>query len=427
MRPKSNRPSTVASGSSSYGENTIRQPWLNILRAAWLVTALAALLVLGLSVPGYLQMGIQGVASDRLAEVPISIVRVINLVSVFPSFLTVLLCLTLAGLLFWRKSEHGMSLLVSFWLLGYGIINAGPAENLHALLPGASDLIFKGLEPLLSGVPSYLLFTLFPNGQFVPRWSRWLVVLAGILGGLGLADYLMAGSLRLEPLVNFGPVILALLISGTQVYRYQRVSSPAERQQTKWVVFGLGLLCFLALLEIYPYQIVLNWPPNTPRPLWMDFLGLLWVVTLPVLPVCLTIAVLRYRLYDIDLLIRKTLIYSMLTGILGAVYFGGIVLTQQIFRTATGETPDIVIVISTLLIAALFSPIRRRVQDTIDRRFYRRKYDAEKTLAKFNQTLRNEVDIEALKAQLVGVVNDTMQPTHVALWLASNDKGRETP
>jgi hypothetical protein len=128
-------------------------------------------------------------------------------------------------------------------------------------------------------------------------------------------------------------------------------------------------------------------------------------------------AILRHNLYDIDIIIRKTLIYSLLTGILAVIYFGGVVLAQQVFRAATGETPDIAIVLSTLLIAALFSPLRRRIQNTIDRRFYRRKYDAEQTLARFNQTLHDEVDIETLKAQLVGVVNDTMKPTKIALWV----------
>jgi hypothetical protein len=128
-------------------------------------------------------------------------------------------------------------------------------------------------------------------------------------------------------------------------------------------------------------------------------------------------AILRHRLYDIDIIIRRTLIYAVLTGILAAVYFGGIVLTQQLFRAATGQSSDLAIVVSTLLIAALFTPMRRRVQDIIDRRLYRRKYDVEKTLADFQKNLREDVDMETLKANLVGVVNDTMQPSSVRLWM----------
>ncbi len=134
-------------------------------------------------------------------------------------------------------------------------------------------------------------------------------------------------------------------------------------------------------------------------------------------PSTIAYAILRHRLYDIDIIIRRTLVYSVLTGILAAIYFGGIILTQQLFRAATGETSDLAIVVSTLLIAALFSPVRRRVQEGIDRRLYRRKYDAEKTLADFQKNLRDEVDVETLKANLVGVVSDTMQPARMALWV----------
>jgi branched-subunit amino acid ABC-type transport system permease component len=127
-------------------------------------------------------------------------------------------------------------------------------------------------------------------------------------------------------------------------------------------------------------------------------------------------AILRHRLYDIDIIIRRTLVYSILTGILAVIYFGGVIVVQQLLRPLT-ESSDLAIVVSTLLIAALFSPLRRRIQSTIDRRFFRRKYDAEQTLARFNQTLRDEVDIETLKAELVGVVQETMQPTKIALWM----------
>ncbi len=130
-------------------------------------------------------------------------------------------------------------------------------------------------------------------------------------------------------------------------------------------------------------------------------------------------AILRHRLYDIDIIIRRTLVYSILTAVLAAIYFGGIVLAQQVFRAASGESSDPAIVASTLLIAALFTPLRRRIQQTIDRRFYRRKYDAELTLARFNQTLRDEVDVATLQDQSLGVVQETMQPTKVALWIMS--------
>ncbi len=153
--------------------------------------------------------------------------------------------------------------------------------------------------------------------------------------------------------------------------------------------------------------------------MWLQ--GLLFVMLLSFagVPVAIGLAVLKYRLYDIDLLINRTLVYGSLTAMLVAVYFGGVATTQTIFRALTGqeEQPQLAIVISTLVIAALFNPLRRRVQALVDRRFYRRKYDARKTLEAFSAKLREETDLNALNEDLVGVVRETMQPAHVSLWL----------
>jgi len=201
-----------------------------------------------------------------------------------------------------------------------------------------------------------------------------------------------------------------------QVYRYLRVSSPTQRQQTKWVLFGytaalggyLGWISFYAILPLA-------------RPgsrLVADMIGATVTSGLMlIIPLSFGVAILRYRLYDIDVVINRTLVYGSLTATLVALYFGGIVVLQRLFVLLTGEQSTLAIVASTLLIAALFSPLRRRIQAFIDRRFYRRKYDTRKTLEAFSAKLRNDSDLDVLSDDLVSVVRETMQPAHVSLWL----------
>jgi hypothetical protein len=183
-----------------------------------------------------------------------------------------------------------------------------------------------------------------------------------------------------------------------------------ERQQIKWFAYATGLMISGGILT-YPVSEVIGsaWLK------WISFVPfILGVISIPV---SMGIAILRYRLYDIDLLINRTLVYGTLTATLVGLYFGGIVLLQGLFVTLTGEQSTLAVVASTLLIAALFTPLRRRIQSFIDRRFYRSKYDARKTLEAFSAKLRDETNLEALNDDVVGVVRETIQPAHVSLWL----------
>jgi hypothetical protein len=214
-----------------------------------------------------------------------------------------------------------------------------------------------------------------------------------------------------------GVVVLGALYA--QIYRYRHVSTPTERQQTKWVLFGILLWLLLMGILFVPYSIELSLPPGSPLPWWTLVNSAGWWLTMTIVPFSLSIAVLRYRLYDIDLLMNRTLVYGSLTAMLALVYFGGVAATQGIFRTITGheQQSQLAIVVSTLVIAALFTPLRRRIQGFIDRRFYRRKYDAAKTLEAFSVKLRDETDLDALSDDLTSVVREAMQPAHVSLWL----------
>jgi hypothetical protein len=192
----------------------------------------------------------------------------------------------------------------------------------------------------------------------------------------------------------------------------RRNARGVERQQIKWLLY-VGPLFFIAAgLHVGFYYF---WLAERSWGLWASYL----LVAIGGLsgPIAIGIAILRHRLYEIDLIINRTLVYVSLTAILVALYFGGIVVLQRLFVLLTGQQSTIAVVASTLLIAALFTPLRRRIQSFIDRRFYRSKYDARKTLEAFSAQLRNETDLRALADDLVGVVRETMQPAHVSLWL----------
>jgi len=207
---------------------------------------------------------------------------------------------------------------------------------------------------------------------------------------------------------------MVLSLVWSQVYRYRRVSSSAQRQQTKWVVFGTTL----AVAGSFPFQLPLDLSligGDTPFVLLILKAG--FALSFLLVPLSIGVAVLRSHLFDIDVLINRTLVYGSLTAMLVALYFGGIVALQRVFVALTGERSTLAVVASTLAIAALFSPLRRRIQSFIDRRFYRRKYDARKTLEAFSAKLRDETDLEALINELVGAVRETMQPAHAGLWL----------
>jgi hypothetical protein len=336
-------------------------------------------------------------------------------------FADVPLCLGLAGLLVWRKPRDLMVLFVSFYLLLYGIVWVGPLDELVGLITGTSA---DALHPLAFWWATLTLLALFPTGRFVPSWTRWLVLLATLTAPLLVAinfQWFQA----LPNLWLLWPTLLYMFLTFAaagyaQVYRYRHVSSPRERQQTKWAMSGLVVAVVLIQVELVLFTILfLRWPPHEALPGWSLGFGFLHTLEVNVVPLTLTMAVLRYRVFDIDVLIRRTLVYGSLTAILGAVYVAGVLGTQAIVQALTGQTGQqpVFIVASTLLVAALFSPVRRRLQAVIDERFYRHKYVAEQTLAAFGATLSHEMDLAQIREQLVAVVQETMQPEQVWLWL----------
>jgi len=212
----------------------------------------------------------------------------------------------------------------------------------------------------------------------------------------------------------------------SQGFRYRRTASSVQRQQIKWVVFGISL----ALAVFLGISLLLGTfapEPTSPGGLLAYLVGNTFIGYLAILliPISIGIAVLRHHLFDIDLIIKRTLVYGSLTVILAAFYEGTIVVLQHLFRVLTAQESQVAAVASTLAIAAMFEPLRRRIQNLVDRRFYRRKYDAEKALEAFSARLKYETDLEELNNQLVGVVRETMQPAHVSLWLRSGTASKD--
>ena len=300
-------------------------------------------------------------------------------------------------------------------------------------LPGGPLMVWMASWTFVPGLglAATLTLLLFPTGRLPSprwRWVTWAVAAAialmvvppavvlwpmkgrALVGGADPAQIAGGWVLSLEELGLL--LIVACMIASaiSLVVRFRRAGGQ-ERQQMKWLTYAgvVFVIIFVSSLFI-------------PRPLrasemWPVASLVLLVTVYPSIPVAVGVAIMRHRLYDIDLLINRTLVYGTLTASLVAIYFGGIVLLQRVFVVFTGQQSTLAVVASTLLIAALFNPLRKRIQSFIDRSFYRRKYDARKTLEAFSTKLRDETDLEALSGDLVEVVTETMQPVYVSLWL----------
>jgi hypothetical protein len=319
--------------------------------------------------------------------------------------------LGIGSLLFWRKSDTWIGLLGAFvlWAIGPGFSNLLLTE---AQIPSWTITLYS-LSALFIWPTFFVILYLFPTGKFVPQFTRILAVVPYILSG---ANYFFPDNSNIESISVL--ILISYAVGGltSQIYRYQKVSTPMERQQTKWVVFAFG--AFIGVLVVQGTLLKpLTGSIGTPTRFWYEFLGNGVILPQTLIPLAIGISILRYRLFDIDVIIRKTLVYTVLSGLLALVYFGMVVLLQSLFDSVSGQESPIAIVISTLVIAALFVPLRQRMQAVIDRRFYRKKYDAQQVLAQFAQTARDEVDMEALQAELLRVVQETLQPNQLSIWL----------
>jgi hypothetical protein len=330
------------------------------------------------------------------------------------------LACTMSGLLVWRKSHDGMALLVALMLLMLGTANI-----IYLLSP--SQGAWRSpvmLLNILTFATVFLVCFLIPTGRFVPAWTRWLAPIWIIWGLIVIAFPLVPSLIVLRDILWLSELACSLV---ALLYRHQRISNPRERQQTRWVVFGSCATIVILIVFKLPSLLF----PALSRTGSLYDLVLAMIYTLVLLPVifCFAIAILRYRLWDLDLIINRALVYGTLTLLLTLIYGGLVISLQALVRLFTERVSSspVVIVASTLVIAALFQPLRHRLQRLIDRRFYRRKYDAAKTIAAFGATCQQQVDLATLSSHLMAVVSETMQPTQVSLWLRTTEHSHRFP
>jgi len=409
-------------------DTRLRGRWLLIARAAWLAWAVLVVGLFVASLPAnferYRSVCTQAECDAQLTPEQAQALPDLGLSVDFLAAYAIAfdgvfaaVYFAIALVIFARKSDDWLTLFVAFTLLTFGLVTySGSLDPLAARHPAwwlpVQFISFIGSVSIL------IFFYLFPTGQYVPRWTRWLAILWIVAEA---SRYFfpdspfsrqtwppLLGSLEFVGFVGIGLF--------AQVYRYRQVSGPVQRQQTKWVVLGvtaalgayLGLGFLFLLIPSLEQNLLVVLAASNAQSLF-----------LLLIPLSIGLAILRSRLWDIDVIIRRTLQYSVTSGLLALVYFGSVVVLQRLFAAVSGQQSAVAIVLSTLAIAALFAPLRRRVQDAIDRRFYRKKYDAAKVIAEFGATCRDETDLDKLAANLIAVVQETMQPEHVSLWLAS--------
>ena len=405
----------------------VRWHWLRLI---WVAVVGLPLLISLASWPPYIQLVLRPCPGCPLTPAMASTLRAAGLGPA--QWAAVNLTLSLAGPLAWagvgllvflrRPTPGGLFMSALLLLAGCGL--GGFASDLVNYAPEWRPA--NVAVQITSTTSFFALVLVLPNGRVAPRWTLWPIL---YLIGLNVANQLFPHSLvafgNLPTPLSLAVFFVPLLISAAAIplYRYRRVLTAAERQQFKWVAAGL-VASVVALAALLGLAAACQQAGSGLACRVIQYSGA--GLTVIFIPLSIGVAILRSHLWDIDVLIRRTLIYAVLTGLLALANFGTVIVLQKIPSALTGQAQStLVTVLATLAIAALFGPLRRQVQAVIDQRFYRRKYDAAQTLADFGATLRDEVELEPLTQHLTSMVQSTMEPASVALWLKpANDAPR---
>ena len=408
---------------------------LIIARAVWLVLAIASLglfvISLLVSYQQMLRVCVDPVTCTNLAgALPARGLQALTSsgfsVSEYAAPVTIFFAITAAiwyavgFLIFWRRSDDWLALLAAFVLVMFNVTSLGNTASALTLAYPILALPLK-LVDFLGQVSLAVFFLLFPNGQLVPRWMGLILLLDISYTFLNNFPSTTSPFNANWPAWLNWLVILVVFVAiiYSQIYRYRRVSTPVQRQQTKWVVLGATAAIGVAIGILALSSLFLSSAYSNNLGAAILFI-IIWPFAFLLMPLSIGFSILRFRLYDIDLIIHRTLVYSTLTVLLAVIYEISVFTLQYLTGgLALIKGNQLAIIASTLLIGLLFKPLHDRTRALIDRRFYRRKYDAARTIATFSATIRDEVDLNQLCTKLVGVVEETMQPAHVSLWLCS--------
>jgi len=390
---------------------TGRARWITVARLAWPVVTILAITANVLVLPEYTRSLLTHTIRAELPAAHLTPAEYMTIEICLGAVFT-LVCLVVATAIYVRAAREPVALFCSYTLVALGLGIGSFLSGLTITNPVANALsvTFTAAAQVMGG----WFFLVFPSGKFVPRWSRWCV-LAAAVGVLVVAASDIA---RVQPISNaVQPIGVGLLLlgAGAQVYRYCRVSTLPERQQTKWVVFGVAAcIAVFVVIELLGLLVTLVAPSARHSQVTGNLVvGGLFILAITFIPVCIGVAVLRTHLWDIGLVISRTLTYALVTALLVGVYSGLVLLATRVlpFHTA------VAVAVSTLAVAALFNPLRRRVQYAVDRRFNRARYNADQAVAAFAARLQDAADPDTVHAHLLAAVHQTLEPAHASVWV----------
>lgn len=401
--------------SEQHTENRKIIHWHKLVDVMWVILFIVAIGILIVSLPGYARFASN--PQFNMVDASPTYIKTVQIASVLTSIGTACLSIVLSAILFRRKRNEVMAVFASFFLLGHGIIMAGPLEALNAFEPGEYTSAVFAIQSALFMTPTMIFFCLFPNGRFVPHWTRYVALASLVYIPIGL--YLSPANLfnfktPLPALASFGYFIFIIIGAYAQIFRYRHISTLQERQQTKWFIFGMLVWLAFSIFISIPYLILQNLPVGAPQPWWSPLSQIGWFISLILLPLSFTIAIMRYRLWDIDLLISRTLVYGALTLSTMAIYILVVGYFGNLFQS--GNRSGLAF-LATGLVALIFQPMHLWLQRLINRLLYGNRDNPAEVLSNLGKRLESVVAPSAILPSIVESISKALRLPYVAVML----------